>query len=129
MKATRWVLVLLLVCALPMFSCDDDDDSGDSDPTIDCEVDFCAEDDDMKAACEAAFDDCIEEGSSTEDECESLALGICDENINALCDEELCAVDEGLRDQCKVTVALCISAEPDFNLEECVAAGLLFCNE
>jgi hypothetical protein len=134
MNASKLLLAVLMICMIPMFSCSDDDDdddggSGDRDPTIDCAVDFCVDDADLFAACEADFENCIDEGLSTDEECETQALTVCEIDLGVLCNEDLCALDPDLKDQCMTLIALCIADEPEFNREECLAVGLVVCNE
>jgi len=47
---------------------------------------------------------------------------------NVFCDEGLCTSQPALKQQCIDTYNACIAANPDGNVDECVASALLRCN-
>ncbi len=46
---------------------------------------------------------------------------------NVFCDENLCATDSALKQQCINAFYECIENNPDANDDECVATALLIC--
>jgi hypothetical protein len=48
---------------------------------------------------------------------------------NIFCDENLCAANAELKNQCINTFNTCIAANADVNDDECVASALLICRE
>jgi hypothetical protein len=138
MKASKFVLILLMTCTLSMVSCGSDDDGGGSDdppdPSVACDEGLCASNADLKAECEELFSTCIEENPDVNsDECAATALIVCEEpdeiDVGTLCDRGLCIDNDTLRDECETVFTACIANEPEENQDECVLAAILKCNQ
>ena len=77
-KTVAILLFLTTGVALAASGCDGaDEEADDNDPNEFCDVNFCADSDVLRNLCVVAFDTCIAEPDTNDDDCRVAARFIC----------------------------------------------------
>ena len=82
MRKTVAILLFLTTGVLAVSGCDgSEEEADDNDPNEFCDVSFCADNNLLKSLCVEAFDTCVAEPDTNDDDCRVAARFICTTDV------------------------------------------------
>ena len=84
MSKTVAILLFLTTSALAVSGCDgsEEEEADGNEPNEFCDVNFCADSNVLRNLCVVAFDTCIAEPDTNDDDCRVAALFICATDVS-----------------------------------------------